>query len=193
MSLSVGDKVRFLNETGEGVIVKIISDSNILIENQDGFEQSYKLNELVATKSVDSYQLDNRQTDNDIYAKIKSHENNKKELLFSRKSRHLDQYGKEEFIELDLHIQNLYDAYEELSPAQIISIQMKTFIRELNVAIQKKAKKIIVIHGKGKGVLKTEISIELYHNYPELIYQDASFSEYGYGGATEIILSKITH
>jgi DNA-nicking Smr family endonuclease len=193
VSFSVGDKVRFLNETGEGVIVKVISTSTMLIENQDGFEQLYKLNELVATKTVDSYQLDNRQTENEISLKINSQEKDKNELLFNRKFRNLDQYGNDEFIEIDLHIQALYDAYDELTPPQIISIQMNAFIRELNVAIQKKAKKLIVIHGKGKGVLKREISIELYQNYPELIQQDASFNEYGYGGATEILLSKITH
>ena len=193
MSFSVGDKVRFLNETGEGVIVKVVSISTMLIENQDGFEQLYELNELVATKNVDSYQLDNRQAENAITAKINSNENDKNELLFRRKFKDLDQYGNENFIEIDLHIQTLYDAYEELTPPQIISIQMKTFIRELNVAIQKKTKKLIVIHGKGKGVLKREIAIELYQNYPELIYQDASFNEFGYGGATEIILTNITH
>ena len=193
MSFSVGDKVRFLNETGEGVIVKVVSISTMLIENQDGFEQLYELNELVATKNVDSYQLDNRQAENAITAKINSNENDKNELLFRRKFKDLDQYGSENFIEIDLHIQTLYDAYEELTPPQIISIQMKTFIRELNVAIQKKTKKLIVIHGKGKGVLKREIAIELYQNYPELIYQDASFNEFGYGGATEIILTNITH
>ena len=193
MSFSVGDKVRFLNETGEGIIVKIVSTSTMLIDNQDGFEQLYELNELVATKTVDSYKLDNRQAENAITAKINSHENDKKELDIIKKSKHLDQYGKDEFIEIDLHIQALYDAYEELTPPQIISIQMKTFIRELNVAIQKKTKKLIVIHGKGKGVLKREIAIELYQNYPELIYQDASFNEFGYGGATEIILTNITH
>ena len=165
----------------------------MLIENQDGFEQLYKLNELVATKTVDSYQLDNRQTENEISLKINSQEKDKNELLFNRKFRNLDQYGNDEFIEIDLHIQSLYDAYDELTAPQIISIQMKVFIRELNVAIQKKVKKLIVIHGKGKGVLKREISIELYQNYPELIHQDASFNEYGYGGATEILLSKITH
>ena len=106
------------------------------------------------------------------------------------KFRHLDDYGNDDFVVIDLHIHVLYERHEELSPAQIISYQMNTFIRELNVSIQKKVKKLIVIHGKGKGVLKREISIELYQNYPDITYQDASFNEYGYGGATEIILSK---
>jgi hypothetical protein len=40
------------------------------------------------------------------------------------------------------------------------------------------------------GYLKLDTSIEIYQNYPDITYQDASFNEYGYGGATEIILSK---
>ena len=45
-----------------------------------------------------------------------------------------------------------------------------------------------MIHGKGKGVLKAEIVNELNEYYPEFQYHDASFQEFGYNGATEIIL-----
>ena len=190
MSFSVGDRVRFLNEIGEGVIVEIHSDSSVKIEDENGFEKLYKTSELVEIKNLDSYQLNNRKSDNDINAKIQSLENEKNNDLFKRKFRHLDDYGNDDFVVIDLHIHVLYERHEELSPAQIISYQMNTFIRELNVSIQKKVKKLIVIHGKGKGILKREISIELYQNYPDITYQDASFIEYGYGGATEIILSK---
>lgn len=190
MSFSVGDKVRFLNDTGEGIVVEICSDSSILIEDEDGFEQLYKTSDIVEIKNLDSYQLNNRKSDDDINAKIQSLKKQKNDGLFKRKFRHLDDYGNDDFVVIDLHIHVLYERHEELSPAQIISHQMNTFIRELNVSIQKKVKKLIVIHGKGKGVLKREISIELYQNYPDITYQDASFNEYGYGGATEIILSK---
>ena len=48
----------------------------------------------------------------------------------------------------------------------------------------------MVIHGKGKGVLKAEI-IDYLRKEKELgdyniDFLDASFAEYGYGGATEI-------
>ena len=42
MSFSVGDRVRFLNEIGEGVIVEIHSDSSVKIEDENGFEKLYK-------------------------------------------------------------------------------------------------------------------------------------------------------
>ncbi len=42
-------------------------------------------------------------------------------------------------------------------------------------------KRIVFIHGVGKGKLRYEIEKELRRNYPKLRYQDASFAEYGYG------------
>ena len=65
---------------------------------------------------------------------------------------------------------------------------MNRFKRELDSAIKKKTKKLIVIHGKGKGVLKEEISNELKENFPELSFNDASFQEFGFEGATEILI-----
>ena len=84
MSFSVGDRVRFLNETGEGVIVEIHSDSSVLIEDEDGFEKLYKTSELVEIKNLDSYQLNNRKSDNDINAKIQSLKTQKNNDLFKR-------------------------------------------------------------------------------------------------------------
>ena len=79
-------------------------------------------------------------------------------------------------------------SYKGMNNSQIIQVQLSHFKSKLNEAINKKTKKLIVIHGKGKGVLKAEIVNELNEFYPDFQYNDASFQEFGYNGATEIIL-----
>ena len=45
----------------------------------------------------------------------------------------------------------------------------------------KKGQKIVFIHGKGEGVLRSAILSELKLKYKNFSVQDASFKEYGFG------------
>ncbi|MES2592138.1 MAG: DUF2027 domain-containing protein [Bacteroidota bacterium] len=47
MNLKIGDKVRFLNEKGEGAVSKIINKTTVGITIEDGFEIPYTVSELV--------------------------------------------------------------------------------------------------------------------------------------------------
>jgi hypothetical protein len=47
MNLKAGDKVRFLDEKGEGVITRFIDNKQVLVEMPDGFEIPYLLAKLV--------------------------------------------------------------------------------------------------------------------------------------------------
>ena len=47
MQFNTGDKVRFLNETGSGVVKSVLSNGKILVEIEDGFEIPYYASELV--------------------------------------------------------------------------------------------------------------------------------------------------
>lgn len=47
MKLRIGDKVRFLNEVGEGVISRIKDKNTVYVEMQDGFEIPFLINQLV--------------------------------------------------------------------------------------------------------------------------------------------------
>jgi hypothetical protein len=47
MKFNIGDKVRFLNEKGEGVITKIINKSSVGVTVEDGFEIPFLISELV--------------------------------------------------------------------------------------------------------------------------------------------------
>lgn len=47
MKLRIGDKVRFLNEIGEGIVSQIKDKNTVLVEMQDGFEIPFLANQLV--------------------------------------------------------------------------------------------------------------------------------------------------
>lgn len=91
--------------------------------------------------------------------------------------------------EIDLHIGELLDTQSGLSPKDMLDIQLKHFISELDRAISDRVKRIVFIHGLGNGTLKAEIRKILEREYKRYEYHDASFKEYGYG-ATMIILTK---
>ena len=81
----------------------------------------------------------------------------------------------------DLHIQQLLDNPEGMTPHEILLYQIKVFERELNKQLGNKGDRIIFIHGKGQGVLRQTIIDKLGKNFEQCSYRDASFEEYGFG------------
>lgn len=189
MNLKIGDKVRFLNSDGHGIITKILDLERVELENNFGFLEEYKISELVPERKQEDYQTENLAFDKEIKSKINAEKTNNKNFDLKRKFRHLQRYGSKEIVVLDLHIENLIDSHNGMSNSAILKIQMSHFKSFLNKSIDKKQRKIVVIHGVGEGVLRHEIrkELDIYHPYFE--YYDASYDEFGYG-ATEIRLIK---
>lgn len=94
-----------------------------------------------------------------------------------------------ELVEVDLHMHQLLDDTRGITNAEMVKIQLDTFRKEMDQAIQSGVKKIVFIHGVGDGVLKNEIRRELQRKYAKYPFQDASFREYGFG-ATMAVLRK---
>ncbi len=189
MNFKIGDKVRFLNSDGHGIITKILDLERVELENNYGFLEKYKISELVPERKQEDYQTENLAFDQEIKSKLNSEKTNNKNFDLKRKFRHLESYGYKERVVLDLHIENLIDSHNGMSNSAILKIQMSHFKSFLNKSIDKKQRKIVVIHGVGEGVLRHEIrkELDIYHPYFE--YYDASYDDFGYG-ATEIRLIK---
>jgi hypothetical protein len=90
--------------------------------------------------------------------------------------------------EVNLHIEELVDDETNLTPNDMLSIQLDYFKKCLNEAIERHLDKIIFIHGVGQGTLKKEIIKEI-TRYSFLAYFPASMQKYGVG-ATEIYIGK---
>jgi len=89
--------------------------------------------------------------------------------------------------EIDLHIENLTSNAAKLSNAEIIRIQLNHFDKFLEKAIRLGVDNIFVIHGLGKGKLKSEIATRLINHPHVKTFKNEYHHKYGFG-ATEVIL-----
>ena len=88
--------------------------------------------------------------------------------------------------EVDLHISALREKYDNLSPHEILNIQVRYFENALESAMLKGYRKVVFIHGIGNGALKQAITNRL-NDYENISVQAASFAKYG-AGALEVNL-----
>ena len=87
----------------------------------------------------------------------------------------------ESVLEIDLHINQLLDNTRGMSNSDILEYQLNKFHETIKEQANNKGRKIVFIHGKGDGVLRTAIEKELKTKYKQYYFQDASFREYGFG------------
>ncbi|MFV0469525.1 MAG: DUF2027 domain-containing protein [Dysgonomonas sp.] len=84
-------------------------------------------------------------------------------------------------IEVDLHIGELLDDTAGLSNKDMLEYQLSKFREVMDENKNNKGQKIVFIHGKGDGVLKSALLKDLKDRYKKNYVQDASFKEYGFG------------
>jgi hypothetical protein len=89
--------------------------------------------------------------------------------------------GRQDIIEVDLHIGELLDDTRGMSNSEMLNYQLDKFREVMNQYAGKREQRIVFIHGKGDGVLRRAIIDELKRKYSTCRYQDASFQEYGFG------------
>jgi hypothetical protein len=89
--------------------------------------------------------------------------------------------------EVDLHIEKLTPDWKNLSNFEMLTLQLNTFEKYLDLAIAHHQHNLIVIHGVGKGKLKDEIHEILNARREVRSFINQYDPRYGYG-ATEIFL-----
>lgn len=173
MSFRVNEKVKFLKQTGHGIVIEVLSQKKFLVEDELGFTQIYDSLSLV--KIHESKNKIKTEIDQIIAEKefVPKHKIKKKEPKIISTP------------EIDLHIEQLMESNIGMSNAEILRVQMRHFKHFFQTSRAKKTQKIIIIHGVGEGVLKEEIRLYL-KNIENISYYDADYLKYG-KGATEII------
>jgi hypothetical protein len=175
---SVGDEVSVIHDTIKGKVLKV-EQHQLLIEDEFGFERYYRPSELTVVSSEKHYKNLNSLANKDGY-----HSSDKYSSASSP--------GATQLFEIDLHIENLLDTNTGMTNHEIVQYQLTACRAFVQQSIEKKRKKIVLIHGKGEGVLKGEI--RQYLNGIEdsspirVDYHDANYQRYGIGGATEVVL-----
>lgn len=184
-TVKTGDLVRFIDEVGEGRVVRIISSEMAEVETSDGWLLPTYIRTLVVIpeKSTEGNGQINRSGPKDIRAakvdkEILSPSLNK--IPVSKPSN-----TKIPPREIDLHINKLIDSVIGLTNTEILTLQLGVFRRELSQAIKGNEREIIFIHGIGNGTLKGELRRVADQEFKWCSQEDASFKEYGFG-ATRI-------
>ena len=173
----VGDTVAVLEEAIRGVVVAVQNDQ-ITLKTTDDFVMTFFVNELVKEHDANILKSFNK---SDALHKLKidkTPSNASKKILFKSENR---DRGTPEF---DLHIEKLVKKVTGLSHYDILTLQLETAQRHIEFAIKNRIPKIVLIHGVGEGVLRTELEF-LMRKYPQVSFQEASYQKYGMG-ATEI-------
>lgn len=95
--------------------------------------------------------------------------------------------SKEEPVVVDLHIDSIIETTAGMSPKDILDYQLDYVRQVMENYRQPKLKgtTVILIHGKGEGVLRKAVLDLISREYPRSSTQDASFAEYGFG-ATQV-------
>ncbi|MEX1001375.1 MAG: Smr/MutS family protein [Crocinitomicaceae bacterium] len=174
--LRTGDHIVVIADTIKGTVKKV-ENNTITIEDEFGFSRVYRSEELAKANQESDYKISDDVLDKEISEKIKQQLTEDQNTLKS--------------FEIDLHIEELVESHAAMTNHEILTKQMivcKNFVRK---AMDKETPKIVIIHGKGEGVLKSEIHSFLHKlrdwDGVKLDYHDASFAEYGISGATEVI------
>jgi hypothetical protein len=172
MPFQVGEKVVFLHEPGGGIIRKIVKNI-IYVEDETGFDRPFQAGELGKIHGS-NYTV----SEEIIEQSIKSEGGTKKS---ENRSKILTKH--KDFWEVDLHFDELIDHYGakmQQSQAQALGKQLAVFKELYYQARQKKMRKLIVIHGFGKGILRDELQVFL-KGQDGVDFFDAPYVEYGHG------------
>ena len=168
MQFKVGDKVRFLDQQGEGTVIGIIDDKTITVQDESGFDYPYAVQQLVAVQS--------RAEEHSLYNSkgIQKEEQAKPYVAFSD--------NRVNFI--DIHAHRLISNPEAYSKEYLLDIQLNAVKQAINRSKNKKERSLVIIHGEGKGALKSKVR-KLLAEFTEVKeVQDASYEKFG-KGATE--------
>lgn len=177
MCFEIGNKVVEIDGVFKGIVTKI-KDNVVFVKDELGMEIQFLPTELVKVEN-EQRELSKFSDVNNSMLREKSFESNKKKSTLFKKQKN------EVIFEVDLHAEKLVKSTRGMDTFDILTLQLNTAKAKLEYCIRKRITKMVLIHGVGEGVLKTELHY-LLNNYP-VKYYDASYQKYGLG-ATEVYI-----
>ncbi|TWP24476.1 hypothetical protein ETU10_04330 [Apibacter muscae] len=177
MKLSVGNKVSIVDEQEHYTVKKINSDKVIVVDTY-GFEHVYPKHKLLVVENNKNLYYETLINDS-ITCKDSSESKEKYKNILKKEV---------QVREIDLHIGHLIDNIKDIPPHKILQRQINQAVIEIEKARKDNLNKLILIHGKGKGILKKEI-YELLKTIPKIEFLEADIVKYRFG-AVEIRFKK---
>lgn len=178
---SIGDAVMVLDDSLEGKVIDFGQHQCIKIETTEGFILEYKPNEIIKVSKEETPIQFNKSVAQ-VLAEKEPSKKNKAPLIKPSK--------KEQMIfEVDLHLEKIISGkHQHMSNFDKLSIQLDEAKKAIEFAISKRYQRVVLIHGVGEGVLKSELEF-LLNRYDNISIQEANYNRYGLG-AMEIYIKQ---
>jgi len=193
MPFNIGDRVKYLNEEGGGKITRLLENSIAEIEDDNGFNFLVPYSDIV----TENKSVINQDT---IKDKLKGFNTGSRNLNSEKHSPRSDYQGlmkgylldskkywtskKNNFVEVDLHIEELIKNPKSLSDRQKLNHQLEHARHCIDAAIDQRILHIVFIHGVGAGVLRHELRKWL-ETLSYISFENADHTRYGIG-ATQV-------
>lgn len=152
--LKIGDKVSLVDEPAQGIITAI-NGQRVSVDIDGGFNEDIAISKLIKVNEINYDMEDLEDKHQDTYVEIRQ----------------------EKLNEIDLHIENLFIHWQKIPKNEYLHKQINAMKEELYLARKNKLDKLIVIHGKGKGILKNAI-IDILDAERNLSYRAMTHDKY---------------
>ncbi len=171
INLSIGDRIRVKRTKEAGIILKVINESNALVDFFHGPQE-------VSNEEIEPFRANSEAKKGDGAKPVQFVYRAPKKIVNAAISSNI-KWVIEEFI--DLHAHKIMDDPHNHSNEVILSIQkskLKSYIEE---AVENNLKRVYIIHGIGSGRLKSEVHEILRKDDRIHSFKDDDSGNYGAG------------
>ena len=185
MEYSPGDRIRLMDSVEDGRVVAV-PDSSTLVIDVDGMTMRVSVTEVVPVPAGDLSEERHIYDGNSQAAGFKERQHSAVKAVRSGKKA-MREAGT---MEVDLHLERIrqkYPAARNVPDGDALYLQLDVFEKSMAEAFRKGVRTVVLIHGNGRGVLRSELLRRL-REYPGVTVREASVLRYG-SGALEVNIS----
>lgn len=184
MQYSIGDRVRFMDFDGDGMVTAVLPHGLLEIE-VEGMSMRVSAGEVVPVNARDGEDESLLYDGNTNLSRFKqcaapAH----RSVPSGKKVRR-----QADTMEVDLHLERIrqkYPAARNVPDGDALYLQLDVFEKSMAEAFRKGVRTVVLIHGNGRGVLRSELLRRL-REYPGVTVREASVLRYG-SGAIEVVI-----